>query len=163
MPGGPNPTLPEPVRGVAPHTSARRARPGRRPDPKPVTWRLATVMLLVWKTFVAGRFRLILAGGTMTTPALVLAVGLFFGIMWFIGSVDGLPHDRRQGMRARDAIVGVIVSGCTQFTLRKNRLAWRGDLEGAAAPPDQAVSHRSSKENRTWRMLSRLSRTRSAR
>jgi fatty acid desaturase len=68
------------------HTEKRRAAgSGTERDPKPLRPRTIGLLMLFWTALMTGWFLSVAAGGSLSTPALALAVGGLIGVIWLLG------------------------------------------------------------------------------
>lgn len=63
----------------------RPAGVGSERDPKPLRPRTVGLFMLLWTALMTGWFLSVAAGGSLSTPALALAVGGLIGVVWLLG------------------------------------------------------------------------------
>jgi hypothetical protein len=68
------------------HSEKRRpAGVGSERDPKPLRPRTVGLFMLLWTALMTGWFLSVAIGGSLSTPALALAVGGLVGVVWLLG------------------------------------------------------------------------------
>ena len=62
-----------------------RTTTGSDRDPKPLRPRTIAFLMLLWTALMIGWFLSVSAGGSLSTPAVTLAVGGLIGVIWLLG------------------------------------------------------------------------------
>lgn len=62
-----------------------RTGEGSGPDPTPLRPRTIGFLMLLWTAGMAGWFLSVAAGGSLSTPALAIAVAGLIGVIWLLG------------------------------------------------------------------------------